>query len=547
MVCKRAMAEPSLSINHRTLGRVLYKDWSGLLDSVEFGLLLRNAHYSGDTLAEYYSQCAISIIIARAQEHDERWFELATGHLNIPEATLQNYLTRGDSMLLANCVLICRRTMEDYSKYGWRCDVYSRSKTLQLVSQLNIQETFPELQRKFCDMWNELVRKTRNWRSRNLSIFILKHVRNVYLGLHQGTAVVPTAFSATTSDRDNVLLFPQSYPLCTITHRPAKGPSPEDVPSAPQESTSVASETLSGGQGGVYSPTTPWPTCAASGPPFPQASPCPPSDTVAPPHSSDFRAAPPPFQLKHSPSSCPAPPLPSPLQNLNPVAAPARTPPAISANIGSQCPPPGLSSPEPSSVIQGDSRTQLTSVGPSATPHPYTTPSPPSNPLSRIRDHRTKAASDTSDANLDATTAVHTSSTTAALEIVTPLATHDASLLLTSNAGQTGTISAGMQSVDNRPRISQQCIPVAPPVRAVLQSSPVKDGCRSTGLLADITHGTTSTSASSTASSIPDISAAVSTFPHSLTATSSPIGTVTPRDSGDLQIVPTHTGRDRPQ
>ncbi|KAH9015704.1 hypothetical protein EDB84DRAFT_1525688, partial [Lactarius hengduanensis] len=123
--------------------------------------------------------------------------------------------------------------MECYSEHGWNRDVYSRSKTLELVSRFNIQDALPELQHEFCDMWNELVRNAGNRHSRNLSIHILKHIRNVYCDLHHDTSAAPTAFSSTTRNRDSVLLFPQSYPLCTIArHHPAKEKSPEDVPSA---------------------------------------------------------------------------------------------------------------------------------------------------------------------------------------------------------------------------------------------------------------------------------------------------------------------------
>ncbi len=221
MVCKRAMAEAVFPINRRTLERVLYKDLGGLLDSVEFGLMLGNARYR-DPFAEYYSQCVVSVIIAKAQEQDDRWFELATGHLGISKATLQNYLARGDSVLLANCVFICQRTMEGYSDHGWHPDVYSRSKTLELVSRFNIQETLPELQHKFCYMWNELVRNTGNRRSRKLSTYILKHIRNIYFELHRGTSAVPTAFTDKTPDRDCILLLPSSYPSCMIGHHHPK-------------------------------------------------------------------------------------------------------------------------------------------------------------------------------------------------------------------------------------------------------------------------------------------------------------------------------------
>ncbi len=169
-------------------------------------------------------------------------------------------------------------------------------------------------------------------------------------------------------------------------------------------------------------------------------------------------------------------------------------------------------------MIQGDARTHATSFGPSVTPHSTdTNPSPPSNPL-RIRDHRTRAASSTSDATPGAMTrAVHTSSTpsrlafhpTAVWETVTPPATHDASSMLTSSAGHTGTISADMQSVDDVSAVSPQPISIAPPARAVVRISHVKDDPRLTEPLADMTIGTTLASASS-------------------------------KDSADLHIFPTH-------
>jgi hypothetical protein len=207
------MAGLSLPINRRTLNRVLYNDWDGLLDSVEFGLLLRKASYN-DAFAKYYSQCVISVIIAKVDEHDDRWFELATGQLETSKSTLETYLAHGDSMLLVNCLFICRHTFKAYSEHSWHRDVYSRSKTLESVSRLDVQGALPELKRKFCYMWNELVRNTGDQLSRDLSIYILKHIRNIYLDLHRYTMDVPAAFTDTTPDNDSILLFPSSYPSC---------------------------------------------------------------------------------------------------------------------------------------------------------------------------------------------------------------------------------------------------------------------------------------------------------------------------------------------
>ncbi|KAI9443004.1 hypothetical protein H4582DRAFT_1921956 [Lactarius indigo] len=168
-------------------------------------------------------------------------------------------------------------------------------------------------------------------------------------------------------------------------------------------------------------------------------------------------------------------------------------------------------------MIQDDARTHATSFGPSVTPHPTNTAlNPLPNPLSRIRYHRTKVVSD---ATLNATTqAVHTSSTpprprvvsrpTAVSEPGPPLATHDASSVLTSNTGHTSTIFAGMQSVGDMTAVLPQPISTISPPRAVVRISQVKDDPRLPEPLADMAAG-------------------------ALVSASS-------RDGADLRIVPTH-------
>ncbi|KAH9073404.1 hypothetical protein EDB83DRAFT_2357039 [Lactarius deliciosus] len=209
-------------------------------------------------------------------------------------------------MLLTNCIFICRRTMEYYSRHDRRCDIYARSRTLELVSKFNIQGTLPELQQEFCDMWNKLVKNTEN---QDLSIYILKHIRNVYCRLHQGTNAVPTEFSSTTSDRASVLLFLQSYPPCTIVHhRFAKEPPLKDVP-VQQNFMSASPKTPSARQDGAYNPSTPGgasivPLCPTPAGSSSQASPRLPSGIVASPHIPDLRSL---SQHNHSSSRLTSP------------------------------------------------------------------------------------------------------------------------------------------------------------------------------------------------------------------------------------------------
>lgn len=226
-ICSKAINIASLPISRRTFDRVLYKDWGGLLNSVEFGLFLKRIVYH-DPFGDYYSKCIISIIVATAQERDNRWFELAMSQLGVSESVLRSYLDHGDSLLLANCISVCQQTIHAYSQHGWDRDVYSQSKTLETVSRLDIRSILPELRNDFCKLWNETVvsaRDSSNHRTRTLSVNVLFHIRSIYIALHEGTSAAPTHFSTSTANVDPILMHPFSYPLCNIpNHSPDSPP-----------------------------------------------------------------------------------------------------------------------------------------------------------------------------------------------------------------------------------------------------------------------------------------------------------------------------------
>jgi hypothetical protein len=80
-----------------------------------------------------------------------------------------------------------------------------------------VLDTSPELQHKFCALWNEVTRGA----GYLASWYILKPIRNIYLTLHLHTDSAPTAFSASTGDEDSILWQLPSYPLCNIPgHHP---------------------------------------------------------------------------------------------------------------------------------------------------------------------------------------------------------------------------------------------------------------------------------------------------------------------------------------
>ncbi|KAI0249967.1 hypothetical protein BJV78DRAFT_1223194, partial [Lactifluus subvellereus] len=228
-ICRNAMDAASLYITWPSYRRLLYEDWTGLLNSVEFGHFLRAAKYS-NSLAEYYSDHLIAATIATVQGHNDRWFELAASQLRISRADLEYYLTYGDSVSLANCIDICRRTMQSYSENDWV--IPWRWKCLEITSDFAARNTLPGLQHEFCGLWNELTRMTgdsTDRRMRELATCILRHIR---------TDSVPTVFSASTDNYANVLFYPSSYPSCNIPEHDSRisetttGPT-EDAPHPP--------------------------------------------------------------------------------------------------------------------------------------------------------------------------------------------------------------------------------------------------------------------------------------------------------------------------
>ncbi|KAI9453485.1 hypothetical protein BJY52DRAFT_1214146, partial [Lactarius psammicola] len=76
--------------------------------------------------------------------------------------------------------------------------------------------TSPELQHEFCALWNQIVLKAQNDNDWGTVSSILRRIRSVYHALHQDIGSDPTRLSDSTTDVDQVLLWPSSYPVCNV-------------------------------------------------------------------------------------------------------------------------------------------------------------------------------------------------------------------------------------------------------------------------------------------------------------------------------------------
>jgi hypothetical protein len=181
----------------------------------------------GDNMKDIsVAQATVCSIVAQSQHRDHSWFILASEALGSPEAVLRDYSTHGNSLSLAILIHLVRQHFNHFKEQHW--PYYDFSKVLEAASKFDVLDTSRELQHEFCALWNEVV-DSNPW----FLAYILKPIRNIYLTLHLDTNSAPTAFSASTDDKDPILWSLSSYPLCNIPgHHPDSTPHIHDSATA---------------------------------------------------------------------------------------------------------------------------------------------------------------------------------------------------------------------------------------------------------------------------------------------------------------------------
>ena len=214
VICLNA-ADAALSSEDvfQILSNILSRRWPELLQSAETGNALRRWSEGIDDRFTPHVRRIVAQIVVGVRERDERWISLVKTEYGVPEHVLRDYIGHGDSVLLSILLHMTREAFRTGSWQPW---------TLSSLSVFNIRDTFPELQRAFCALWNDIVRDA--WSEvgpTSNPVRILRDLRHAYIALHQGTPAALTAFSASTPHFDPVLRQPQSYLFCTVaSHRP---------------------------------------------------------------------------------------------------------------------------------------------------------------------------------------------------------------------------------------------------------------------------------------------------------------------------------------
>jgi hypothetical protein len=211
MICAKVVDPEHMPTPISILERILSKcQYSGPV-ATGVAKILRGWGNNLDKDRVMSARFAISKIIATSRPHDDSWYTLASDELGFPEASLRDYATHGDSLKLAILIHVVRQQFTDFGNLSW-----GFSFVLAAASNFNAHDTSPELQHKFCALWNQIIKKVRDGDDRHMACYILGRIRNVYLALHQDTNSAPIQFSTSTGDWDDVLSDPTSYPACKV-------------------------------------------------------------------------------------------------------------------------------------------------------------------------------------------------------------------------------------------------------------------------------------------------------------------------------------------
>jgi hypothetical protein len=234
VVCVKVIEAADLSIAVPHILHLLSGDLGEVSRSVETGhphSLFKRPLRNGK--ATSLARSIIVSIISDADRND-RWSMLAMDELAISRDVLRNYLAHGDSMLLANLIHIIRHFFLSLQLHP---DLTREAiSILPSASKFDIRKTLPELQRDFCELWNEVVQQARNSPSEaddNHFIDILVEIRRLYVDLHR-----------TTSGHDNLLHQPASYPLCIMPDHHPKSSADTQEASHGGSTTGGASQTI---------------------------------------------------------------------------------------------------------------------------------------------------------------------------------------------------------------------------------------------------------------------------------------------------------------
>jgi hypothetical protein len=188
-------------------------NWNKTPPSPEIGHILRHWLDTTDSSRALIASCIIARIIGSVEKRDDTWMALARSQLGATEEVFSGYLEHGDSILLANLIKTTRLFFEE----GLQFEGILRS-----IAGFDVKETLPELQRDFCNLWNEMVSVEKSKNSINCT-FILGEICHIHDALHPSAPTAVAALPTSATANYDSLLIGSSYALCPDpqSHQPS--------------------------------------------------------------------------------------------------------------------------------------------------------------------------------------------------------------------------------------------------------------------------------------------------------------------------------------
>ena len=162
------------------------KDGSGPVQSADVLDFVRRWGTHMDVYNAPLIKAIFSIVVATVPQHDGSWFALASAEMEESKDVLTRYHADRNSLSLAILIHITRQHFTHIREQSWPSQAISD--ILREASKFDVEDTSPELQHKFCALWNEVVdATTRTYqenRQKDIRQLILRPIHEVFTKLH---------------------------------------------------------------------------------------------------------------------------------------------------------------------------------------------------------------------------------------------------------------------------------------------------------------------------------------------------------------------------
>ena len=211
------------------------KDGSGPVQSADVLDFVRRWGTHMDVYDTPLIKAIFSIVVAIVPRHDGSWFDLASSEMGESKEVLNQYNADRNSLSLAILIHITRQHFTHIREQSWPSQAISD--ILREASTFNVEDTSPELQHKFCALWNEVVnaapQSDRN--SQKIMQLILRPIHEVFVKLHPTddprTAYAPRR--GLSAHPGETLRNQSQYPSCNISDHLSEATLAIPVDSAP--------------------------------------------------------------------------------------------------------------------------------------------------------------------------------------------------------------------------------------------------------------------------------------------------------------------------